>query len=47
VLAFYSNLGAPFHTKKDRQRWDQTEREVQQLRGWRRSEEPAFPIPIK
>ena len=47
VLAFYSNLGAPFHTKKDRKRWSETEREVQQLRSWRQSTEPAFPVPMK
>ena len=33
ILAFYSDLNAPFHTKKNRKSWDQTERELEELKG--------------
>jgi Zinc dependent phospholipase C len=33
ILAFYSDLNAPFHTKKDHKSWEQTERELEQLKG--------------
>ena len=31
ILAFYSDLNAPFHTKKNRKSWQQTTRELEQL----------------
>jgi hypothetical protein len=34
ILDFYSNLNAPFHTKKDRKQWAETEAEIEQLKGW-------------
>jgi hypothetical protein len=34
VLDFYSNLNAPFHTKKDRKQWVQTEALIDQLKHW-------------
>jgi hypothetical protein len=33
ILAFYSDLNAPFHTKKNRKLWEQTQRELDQLKG--------------
>jgi hypothetical protein len=34
ILDFYSNLNAPFHTKKNRKQWAQTEAEIEQLKKW-------------
>lgn len=33
VLAFFSDLNAPFHTKKNRKSWAKTERQLEQLKG--------------
>jgi hypothetical protein len=33
ILDFYSDLNAPFHTKKDRKSWARTERELEELKG--------------
>jgi len=33
ILAFYSDLNAPFHTKKNRKSWEQTQRELEQLKS--------------
>ncbi len=34
VLDFYSNLNAPFHTKKHRKEWTETEAQIEQLKRW-------------
>jgi zinc dependent phospholipase C len=34
LLAFYSNLNAPIHTKKNEKSWNETQRELQTLKGW-------------
>jgi hypothetical protein len=34
ILEFFSDLNAPFHTKKNRKSWEQTERELKQLKGF-------------
>jgi hypothetical protein len=33
ILGFYSNLNAPYHNKKDKKNWEQTERDLQQLKN--------------
>jgi hypothetical protein len=33
ILAFYSDLSAPFHTKKNRKEWVRTEQELERLKG--------------
>ncbi len=32
IRAFYSDLNAPFHTKKNRKSWQRTQRELEQLK---------------
>ncbi len=32
ILAFYSDLNAPFHTKKNRKSWERTQQELQRLK---------------
>jgi hypothetical protein len=43
VLAFYSNLNAPIHTKKNAKSWSQTEREIDQLKNWKPTQESESP----
>ena len=33
ILAFYSDLNAPYHTKKNRKQWARTEKELARLKG--------------
>jgi hypothetical protein len=33
ILAFFSDLNAPYHTKKNRKQWARTQRELEQLKG--------------
>jgi hypothetical protein len=33
ILAFFSDLNAPYHTKKNRKEWARTEKELERLRG--------------
>jgi len=33
IMAFFSDLNAPFHTKKNRKQWENTEQELEQLKG--------------
>ncbi len=33
ILTFYSDLNAPYHTKKNRKEWARTEKELEQLKG--------------
>ena len=33
ILAFFSDMNAPFHTKKNRKQWARTRRELEQLKG--------------
>jgi hypothetical protein len=33
VLTFFSDMNAPFHTKKNRKSWQKTERELEELKG--------------
>ncbi len=47
LLDFYSNLNAPFHTKKHRKQWSETERGIQQLRDWRPTQESESPASAK
>ncbi len=47
MLDFYSNLNAPFHTKKNRKSWLQTQAEIEQLRSWRESQQPDTPAGTK
>ena len=34
ILAFYSNLNAPYHDKKSKKEWEETEQGLQKLRAW-------------
>ncbi len=43
ILAFYSNLNAPIHTKKNAKSWSQTEREIDQLKNWKPTQESESP----
>lgn len=46
-LTFYSHPNVPHRTKKNRKEWDQTERDLQQLKSWQGPPNPtsaAFPI---
>jgi hypothetical protein len=33
ILAFFSDMNAPFHTKKNRKQWARTEKELERLKG--------------
>lgn len=34
ILAFYSNLNAPYHDKKSKKEWEQTEQALEKLKEW-------------
>ncbi len=42
ILNFYSDPGAPIHTKKNAKSWARSERELQQLKNWH---PPVMPAP--
>ena len=47
ILDFYSNLNAPFHTKKDHKAWLSTEGDVRRLKSWREIQLPEIPAGTK
>jgi hypothetical protein len=47
ILDFYSNLNAPFHTKKNHKAWLQTEGNVEHLKSWRETPLPEIPAGTK
>ncbi len=47
ILEFYSNLNAPFHTKKNRKSWASTEAEIQKLKSWQQAQPVGTPAATK
>ena len=43
ILDFYSNLNAPFNTKKNHKAWLSTEGDVRRLKSWREIQLPEIP----
>ena len=43
ILEFYANLNAPYHNKKDKKSWQQTERDLAQLKN--SAPHPEAPLP--
>jgi Zinc dependent phospholipase C len=41
ILAFYSHPNAPLRTRKDKKEWEQTERDLEDLRKWQLQSSPA------